>query len=189
MGASPARDSQNIRSRWGFVTAILKNDAHERFCQEYLVDLNATAAYQRAYPKATAKSARTAGPRLLAIVGISDRVAALQVKRSERVEITQDYVLTRLRENVERAMQVEAVRDGDGHPTGEYVYAGAVANGALTLLGRHLGMFAEKHEHTGRDGGPIEYQNLTPAQRATRVQQILDVARMRKASNSNGAHG
>jgi len=89
------------------------NAAHERFAREYLSDLNATAAYQRAYPRATAKSARTAGPRLLAIVGVSERVAQLKAERAARLEITQDYVLTRLRENVERAMQAYAEHHGD----------------------------------------------------------------------------
>lgn len=28
--------------------------------------------------------------------------------------------------------------------------------GTLKLLGQHIGMFSEKHEHTGKDGGPIE---------------------------------
>jgi hypothetical protein len=41
-------------------------------------------------------------------------------------------------------MQAEPVRDKDGNPTGEYRYDGAVANKALELLGRHLGMFADK---------------------------------------------
>jgi len=134
------------------------NAAHERFAREYLSDLNATAAYQRAYPRATAKSARTAGPRLLAIVGVSERVAQLKAERAARLEITQDYVLTRLRENVERAMQAEPVRDREGNLTGEYVYAGSVANQALTLLGKHLGMFAEKHEHSGPEGTPLRFE-------------------------------
>lgn len=29
-------------------------------------------------------------------------------------------------------------------------------NGALLQLGRHLGMFTDKHEHAGKDGGPIQ---------------------------------
>lgn len=28
--------------------------------------------------------------------------------------------------------------------------------GALVDMGRHLGMFVERHEHTGKDGGPIQ---------------------------------
>jgi len=30
---------------------------------------------------------------------------------------------------------------------------------ALELLGKHLGLFIERHEHTGKDGGPIEFRN------------------------------
>lgn len=33
----------------------------------------------------------------------------------------------------------------------------AAANQALQLLGRTQGLFAEKHEHTGADGNPIEF--------------------------------
>jgi hypothetical protein len=33
---------------------------------------------------------------------------------------------------------------------------------ALELLGRHLGMFKEKVEVTGKDGGPIQTQNADP---------------------------
>lgn len=31
--------------------------------------------------------------------------------------------------------------------------------GALDMIGKHLGMFIDKHEHTGKDGGPIEFTN------------------------------
>lgn len=33
--------------------------------------------------------------------------------------------------------------------------------GALVDIGRHLGMFVEKHEHTGKDGGPIQTETRT----------------------------
>ncbi len=32
--------------------------------------------------------------------------------------------------------------------------------GALNLLGKHLKMFIERHEHSGPDGGPIEYAGI-----------------------------
>ena len=73
------------------------------------------------------------------------------------------YVLTRLRENVERAMTAEPVRDADGNPTGEYRYEGAVANRALELLGKTLGMFRDKVEHSGPDGTAIPIQVYIPA--------------------------
>jgi hypothetical protein len=56
-------------------------------------------------------------------------------------------VIERLRENVERAMQPQPVLDRAGNPTGSYVYNGAVANRALELLGKELGMFIERREN------------------------------------------
>ena len=43
-------------------------------------------------------------------------------------------------------MQAVAVRGNDGKATGEYRYEGSVANRALELLGKELGMFVERHE-------------------------------------------
>jgi DUF438 domain-containing protein len=54
--------------------------------------------------------------------------------------------MRRLQENVERAMSIEPVLDGKGHPTGVYKYQGSVANRALELLGKELGMFIDRNE-------------------------------------------
>jgi phage terminase small subunit len=48
-------------------------------------------------------------------------------------------------QNAERALQNEAVKGPDGRVI-EYRYNGAVANRALELLGREIGMFIERHE-------------------------------------------
>ena len=45
---------------------------------------------------------------------------------------------------VERAMQAVPHLDHEGNPTGVYTYQGNVANKALELLGRELGMFAQR---------------------------------------------
>lgn len=37
---------------------------------------------------------------------------------------------------------------------------------ALELLGKHHKLYTEKHEHTGKDGKPIEVKDVTDAQRA-----------------------
>lgn len=118
--------------------------SQERFCQEYLVDLNATRAYKTAYPKVTENSANACGSRMLATAKVVARIRVLQEKRAQRVEVTQDWVLERLMRNVDRAMEAEPVLDTQGHATGEYRYDGAVANGALKLLGQHLGMYTER---------------------------------------------
>ena len=125
----------------------------QRFVEEYLVDLNATQAAIRAgYSKRTANEQ---GARLLAKVSVANVVRAGIEARSERTGVSADWVIKRLVENVDRAMQAEPVKDSTGRPTGEYRYEGAVVNGALKLLGQHLGMFTEKHEIGGQGGGPL----------------------------------
>lgn len=115
------------------------------FVQEYLVDLNATQAAIRAgYSE---KTARFMGAENLTKPNIQQAVRQGFRDRVRRVEVTQDYVLGMLLKNVERAMQAEPVVDRDGRPTGVYLYQGSVANKALELLGKHLGIFPERHEH------------------------------------------
>lgn len=125
----------------------------ERFVAEYLIDLNATQAAIRAgYSEKTAYSQ---GQRLLKNVEIAKSLTVARAKRVERVEVSADWVLARLVENVERSMQAEAVRDREGNETGEYVYAGNVANKALELLGKHCGMFSDNVNLRTPDG-PVQ---------------------------------
>ncbi len=72
----------------------LENDQHERFCQEYIIDLNGTQAAIRA--KFSEKTARSKASQLLTKVNIQDRITELQAKRAKRTEITQDRVLKEL---------------------------------------------------------------------------------------------
>lgn len=127
----------------------------QRFVEEYLVDLNAAAAARRAgYSERTADRI---GHENLKKPEISAAVQEAKSARSERVEVTQDWILTKLVENVERAMQAEPVLDHEGEPTGEYRYAGNVVNKALELLGKHTGFFeAERIEVSGPGGAPME---------------------------------
>lgn len=67
----------------------------ERFVQEYLVDLNATQAAVRA--GYSPRTANEQGARLLANVSIQAALRAAMDKRSQRTEITQDWVLEELR--------------------------------------------------------------------------------------------
>jgi hypothetical protein len=66
----------------------------------------------------------------------------------DKATVSKTWILERLKENVERAMTLKPVLDKDGNPTGEYQYNGFVANKALELLGREIGMFVERHELT-----------------------------------------
>jgi hypothetical protein len=66
-------------------------------------------------------------------------------RRTPSQEVTRAWVLERLAENVKRAMQIEAIKLR-GVPTGEYRYEGSVANRALELIGKELGLFVDRSE-------------------------------------------
>ena len=100
------------------------------FVAEYLIDLCATQAAIRAgYSE---KTARSQGQRMLTNVDIARAVATGQARRSERTEVTQDYVLTAIKDTIEQ------YRGG-----GEGSNPNAVLKGA-ELLGRHLAMFTDR---------------------------------------------
>lgn len=70
----------------------------QRFCEEYLIDLNATAAYRRAgYAAKTDNAAAASASALLRNPKVQAEVARLQAARSFRVRLTADDVLLRLR--------------------------------------------------------------------------------------------
>lgn len=71
------------------------NPKQELFCQEYLKDLNATQSAVRA--KYSKKTARTIGSKLLTNVDVSKRIAELQKKRDEKIELTQDWIIKELK--------------------------------------------------------------------------------------------
>lgn len=175
----------------------------QRFIEEYLVDLNATAAAIRA--GYSAKTAKTQACEMLAIPEVAAAVKAAQDARSKRTEITQDMVLQEFwaiaTADPNELVQFRRKACQHCHPEGDAteepnpdcdqcggegqgsvfvedtrrltgaarkLYAGVKVTkeglevkmhdklGALTQVGRHLGMFTDGMRHTGADGGPIE---------------------------------
>ena len=174
---TPAREPREA------VTPLL-SDAHEQFCQEYLVDLNATAAYQRVYREASAKSASAAGVRLLGNVRVAKRVSALQVERAQRTRVTQDDVIEELKRIAFSDMRTFAewgpggvkLKDGASLPDDAARCVAEVCEtvtkdggsrrfklhdkvGALAQLGKHLGLFRGNIDLTS-SGKPIAKQVL-----------------------------
>lgn len=178
-------------------------EKQQRFCDEYLIDLNATQAAIRAgYKKETAYSQ---GQRLLKNVEVQKKIAENKKNLAARVEVTQERVVEELSyiafakaSDYARIVEKEAmtesedgtmvpVLDPEGNPvkyrtvepiltddlTEEQKRAIAVIKKgrdgfeikpydkirALELLGKHLGMFAEKVELSGSINDPFE--NLT----------------------------
>lgn len=71
-------------------------ESENRFVDEYLVDLNASAAYKRSHPGVADGTARTEGARLLAKPDIQEKISAAKAARSRRTQVTQDRVIKEL---------------------------------------------------------------------------------------------
>jgi phage terminase small subunit len=107
----------------------------ETFVREYLIDLNATAAAERA--GYSAKTAYSIGQRLLKDVEVAQRVQFAMDERAKRTDITADYVLKGIKDVTERC----AVQGEEFNPPS--------ALKGYELLGKHLKLFTDKVEHSG----------------------------------------
>ena len=136
------------------------------FCDEYLIDLNATRAYMVAYPNVKKEStAAAAAARLLRNVKVEAYIAERMKERQERTEVTQDMVVQELAaiafakatDYAEVKEDKVLIRNTEGLPDiAKRAIAGIKMgkNGielklcdkekALELLGRHLGMWNDK---------------------------------------------
>lgn len=128
------------------------SEKHETFVREYMVDLNATQAAIRA--GYSPKTAKQQGSRLLTKADIRARIDELQNIRAEKLELDADWVLRRFVAVYDRCMKSEPVMKWDYEArelveTGEYTFDSSGANRSLELIGKHLGMFKEKIEHSG----------------------------------------
>lgn len=142
---------------------ILSNPRHEIFAQELAAGKSASEAYEAAGYRANRGNATS----LKQQESISKRVDELLAQRektaqkatemaAERLSVDREWVMRRLKENAERALQAIPTRDMDGEPIGEYRYEGSVANRALELLGKELGMFIDRKE----TGSPGDFDRL-----------------------------
>ncbi|HDU2632370.1 TPA: terminase small subunit [Yersinia enterocolitica] len=153
----------------------------ELFCREYLKDLNATQAAIRAgYSE---KTAQVQSSRLLSNVMVQQRVSELAAERNIRVGIDADYVLRQAVKLHERCMQEvepitdrrgEEITDEDGKTIFGFDAKGAAA--ALKLVGEHISVQAfkvnVKNEHTGPNGGPIQYVDITEEELQDRLKEL-----------------
>jgi phage terminase small subunit len=122
------------------------------FVGEYLIDLNASNAPIRAgYSQKTAYSI---GQENLKKPEISAAIEGAILERSERTQITQDYVLEVIRDTIERCRTLSPITDSRGNPILVITSTGqtaalcafkplAVLRGA-ELLGRHLNMWPKR---------------------------------------------
>ena len=145
------------------------------FVREYLVDLNATQAAIRA--GYSAKTADVQGPRLLGNVRVATAIQQSMDERADKTGITAERVLNEiaklafanlqdfynangsLKEITELPRDVAAALSSTKVNLTEACAVQEIKlhdkKGSLELLGRHLKLFTDKQEVTGKDGGPI----------------------------------
>ena len=128
-------------------------EKQERFCQEFMVDGNATQAAVRA--GYSCRTARAIGTENLAKPAIKERIDELRLERAKRVELEADEVIRRLREIADswRINPSAAVR-------------------ALELLGRHLGIF----ERDNRQAAPVAAVQVVLDSRVAERMGVDDVS-------------
>lgn len=141
-----------------------------RFVEEYLVDFNGAAAVDRAgyntkYPSRLACE-------MLAHPGIKAAIDQLTLERAKDVTIKPEYVMKKIQRTLERA-------EADGNHT-------AVLR-ACELMARAMGMFIERQELTGKDGGPLEIETRRVAEEAQQftntLKRLADKMELKKAVN------
>lgn len=162
------------------------------FCAEYLVDLNAAQAAIRAgYSEATAKEM---GYENLTKPHIHDCIQKLMDERRKRVRVSADDVLMELKRMAfydpadiarvsitcpEDILKLpEDVRRciiGWGYDkAGNFTLKLSGKTQQLEMIGRHLKMFTDKSEITGRDGEPLNQAVALSEEQMAQVERIRE---------------
>ena len=130
------------------------NERRKRFVYHYLRELNATEAEKKA--GFTEKYAANIGSRLL-------RQESIKVHIDKRLSEAFGAEKSGLKQRIINELESEAFAESvyyDETKGGTVTRPNASKMKALELLAKYLGMLIEKHEHTGKDGAPIEYIKL-----------------------------
>lgn len=164
-------------------------DKQERFCKEYVIDLNATrAAIAAGYSE---KTANAAASRLLTNVKVENKIQELQKAIAKKLEVDAEWVLKRLINQVESnvldafatlsqesftledlkalpreiQMCIKKVKQTSGGIEIQF----EDKQKALEMIGRHIGFF----EKDNTSKVEIEmYGNLTDEQLENRIEAI-----------------
>ena len=115
----------------------------QRFVEEYLIDLNATQAYIRAgYAVKSEDVAAATASKLLRNAKVQEAIQEAQEKLSNKAQVTVEMVV--------QGLLNEAKDLSEGSTQSARVSAWA-------HLGKHLGMFKDKVEHSGK----LEIESLS----------------------------
>lgn len=126
-------------------------DNQRKFCDEYLIDCNATRAYKAAYPRIKNDNvAKSAGNRLLTFVDIKEYIQTrLDEMASAKVATAEEIIqyLTSVMRGKSTSEIVVITGYGDGYSTAEKVKKNPDEKERLKaaeLLGKRYGLFTDK---------------------------------------------
>lgn len=147
-------------------------EKQRRFCEEYLIDLNATRAYMAAYPRVKSEeSAHACAAKLLRNATVESYLKKRMKDRQERTQVKQDDVLRELASIAFLDItDIVSVKDGkvciantDELPPEKRKMISGIKEGqygleikfydrlkALEMLCKHLGMFDQKKDELDR---------------------------------------
>ena len=146
----------------GDIQAVIDSlsDRQKVFCEEYLVDLNATQAvirtgYKTKYPNRIAFQ-------LMENPAIRIAIDGLRAERTKNSDVTKDFVLRGIQKAIRLAEESNNLN--------------ALLRGH-ELLARHLGMFVERTEISGPDGNAIKMEQKIKEDVADFTSSIARLAR------------
>lgn len=191
-------------------------EKQRRFCEEYVLDLNAKQAAIRA--GYSINGAEVQGHRLLSNANVQGYISHLNGKVSKKLEITRERVLQEMAavaffdirkvftesgqllnikdvddETAAALASIETFEEFEGYgeerrKTGETRKVKAWDKmRALQDLGKHLGLFTDKIEVTGANGGPIQsldYNKLSKEDRNAMIAILRKQAQNNAGGNS-----
>jgi phage terminase small subunit len=143
----PVRSKLNKALATGDLQLVLDalTDKQKSFVEEYLTDFNGTKAVARA--KYESKNPKQLACDLLKNPGIRFAIDGLKAQRAENSDVTSDWVLKKIVDTITRCET-----EDDYNPN-------AILRGT-ELLAKHLGMFIERTEISGKDGEAIKYEKV-----------------------------
>lgn len=122
------------------------------FAREYVKEGNATQAAKKAGYSKT--SARQIGSENLSKPYIQEVIQEKQAILAEKAQVSAEFVINNFLEILNFNKQVEEFTQGDGENVRvkKKMIDAQAALKASELLGKHLGLFVEKLQVTGKDG-------------------------------------
>ncbi len=128
----------------------LKNPKHEHFATLIAQGVNQSEAAKRV--GFSEGRAHVTGSNLVRRSKVAARIKELRVRVADQcvrsTGITKAWVIDELVDNLRKCKQDTPVLDRKGNPTGTYVFQAMAANRALELIGKELGMFTDRIEHS-----------------------------------------